>query len=280
MMSRLADWMARRTRGTAGRRPTPVILMYHRVACTRHDPWALAVQPERFGRQMDWLSRHRMVLPMDEFVALMKRDRLPRTAVGLTFDDGYVDNLTAAKPVLERHNLPATVFALGDRQGAEPFWWDELADLVLACPQAKDEQLSIGTETVRLCWKVHQSEQTGEVWHAHAKPREGREAAYLQIWRILQAMSPEGRSEALARLRAVLPEPAGAPALRMTPAQLAKATGDGPLSLGRTWHDPFATVAPDCIAAGSGIGWQSGLLPTSWFAPVARLRLPLRRLER
>ena len=137
MMSRLADWIVRRTRGTAGRRAKPVILMYHRVARARHDPWALAVHPERFEQQMDWLSRHRTVLPMDEFVTLMKRDRLPRTAVGLTFDDGYVDNLTTAKPVLERHNLPATVFALGDRQSVEPFWWDELADLVLACPQAK-----------------------------------------------------------------------------------------------------------------------------------------------
>ena len=49
----------------------------------------------------------------------------------VTFDDGYADNLYEALPVLQRFDIPATVFVSTDAVvQAREFWWDELERLV------------------------------------------------------------------------------------------------------------------------------------------------------
>ena len=61
----------------------------------------------------------------------------------ITFDDGYADVLHHAKPLLERHSVPATVFvatgAIGQRR---EFWWDELGGLFLQ-PGTLPEELEL-----------------------------------------------------------------------------------------------------------------------------------------
>jgi peptidoglycan/xylan/chitin deacetylase (PgdA/CDA1 family) len=86
---------------------SPVILMYHRVAEPPCDPWGLAVN---FEQQMRVLRAHRRPLPMSEFVQRLCLGTLPDRAVGITFDDGYIDNLLNAKSILRRYEIPATFF--------------------------------------------------------------------------------------------------------------------------------------------------------------------------
>ena len=139
MISRMRDALR-------NRQPRPVILMYHRVAIVPHDPWGLAVDPERFEEQMEYVKQHRTPISMDEFVERLRNKTLPENAVAVTFDDGYCDNLINAKPVLSRYGVPATVFlATGFVDQNTSFWWDELATMILASTQAKyDEQLWTG----------------------------------------------------------------------------------------------------------------------------------------
>ena len=48
----------------------------------------------------------------------------------MTFDDGYRDNVHVAKPLLERFEIPATVFVVSAYVDSDrDFWWDELAEL-------------------------------------------------------------------------------------------------------------------------------------------------------
>ena len=109
-------------------RPRPVILMYHRVASPRVDPWDLAVQPERFAAQLEVLRATRRPLAMSEFVDRARRGRLPDDAVAITFDDGYADTLTQARPRLARAGIPATLFLATAFVGQRlEYWWDELA---------------------------------------------------------------------------------------------------------------------------------------------------------
>ena len=52
--------------------------------------------------------------------------------MAITFDDGYVDNLTTASPILTSLNLPATFFVTTGHTGrAQEFWWDELHRVLL-----------------------------------------------------------------------------------------------------------------------------------------------------
>jgi peptidoglycan/xylan/chitin deacetylase (PgdA/CDA1 family) len=56
--------------------------------------------------------------------------------VAITFDDGYADNATTARAVLESVNAHATFFIVtGALESGREFWWDSLEQLVVNLPQ-------------------------------------------------------------------------------------------------------------------------------------------------
>jgi peptidoglycan/xylan/chitin deacetylase (PgdA/CDA1 family) len=215
------------------RRPRPVILMYHRVAFARHDPWGLAVDPERFEEQIAYAKQHRTPMSMEELVDRLQSKTLPANAVAVTFDDGYRDNLVNAKPVLARHGVPATLFlATGFINQNTPFWWDELATMVLASTQAmRDQQLWPG-ETVTLDWGEAERSDLAGGWRASDEPRTARQNAYLAIWRRLQRATAEERDVAMNSLRRRLgtaQDPLGKP---MSSDEIRAFLSDGLVELG------------------------------------------------
>ncbi len=112
---------AREERGCA------VVLMYHSISRRRPDPFNICVDPELFAEQLQLLHDHFRVVSLGELRSALVRDEPLTRAVALTFDDGYRDNLLAAKPLLERHGLPATVFITTGFVGSgRDFWWNEL----------------------------------------------------------------------------------------------------------------------------------------------------------
>jgi peptidoglycan/xylan/chitin deacetylase (PgdA/CDA1 family) len=70
------------------------------------------------------LRKHGYPLSLRELFQGLHEGRLPQRAIVLTFDNGYADRLYAAKPLLERFHIPATVFITTGSLGHE-FWWDE-----------------------------------------------------------------------------------------------------------------------------------------------------------
>lgn len=106
-----------------------VILAYHRVADLDSDPYGLCVTPRYFDEQLDALRKYANPVSLDELARGLTGRTLPKRAVAVTFDDGYADNLHNAKPLLARHEVPATVFAVSGNCGRE-FWWDELNRLL------------------------------------------------------------------------------------------------------------------------------------------------------
>jgi len=121
-----------------GRAPGVRILMYHSVADNASDRWATA--PSTFAAEMELLAARFTVLSLGDAVRSLAARRCPPNAVVLTFDDGYADLLEQAVPVLERHRLPFTVFALSGA-GRESHWepahlrkrlldWEELREVV------------------------------------------------------------------------------------------------------------------------------------------------------
>lgn len=122
------------------------MLLYHRVAETEVDPWGNAVTPERFDRQLEALAAEMRLCSLAELSATAEAGSIPDRSVAVVFDDGYADNLANALPVIERRQVPVTLFVATGFIGKEgPYWWDELTDLLLGRgerPKALDVSLA------------------------------------------------------------------------------------------------------------------------------------------
>lgn len=187
--------MVRRLRSLFPRR-SAVILLYHRVAELAIDPWGLAVSVAHFDQQLNVLARHAAVFPLRELLNRVSAGTAPRRSVAVTFDDGYADNLLTAKPLLERHATPATVFATtGALAGVREFWWDELEALLLSeIPLPTMIELEIQGERCR--WTLSDVAGCGAVagpspdphWRAWLDPPTSRHAVFVELWRRLQLL--------------------------------------------------------------------------------------------
>ncbi len=104
---------------------TAPILLYHRISTTFADPLMLCVTPSCFENHLQFLKKNYNIIPLSELSKLLTTGALKGNEVAVTFDDGYRDNLTNALPLLEKYNIPATIFITTGSLGKKAtFEWD------------------------------------------------------------------------------------------------------------------------------------------------------------
>lgn len=117
------------------------VLMYH--AFGREDENDRFVVPRRaFARQLRLLRLlgYRSI-GFGELAEGLRAKRLPpRRAVVITIDDGYLDNLEVAQPLLRRHGFKATIFLVTGRIGGVNDWSTD--DALLERPLLSREQVA------------------------------------------------------------------------------------------------------------------------------------------
>ncbi len=90
------------------------ILMYHRVSeeCAGVCSPTINVTPARLKEQLSGLlERGFTPWPLERLLrAAEQNEPVPAKVFAVTFDDGFVNNLTAALPILQELNVPATIF--------------------------------------------------------------------------------------------------------------------------------------------------------------------------
>jgi peptidoglycan/xylan/chitin deacetylase (PgdA/CDA1 family) len=106
--------------------------MYHRVAEMALDPHHLAVPPKQFRAEMELLAARFRPLALEELAAAARADELPPGAVAVTFDDGCLDNLVNASPILAQIGVPATFFVSSGALAGGELPWDVLPRIFLA----------------------------------------------------------------------------------------------------------------------------------------------------
>lgn len=127
--------MAYRLINRVGRRKLP-ILIFHQVL-EQPDPLRPGEScAERFGRELEWLTRLFSPLPLSEALDLQRQGNLPADAIALTFDDGYANNVTVAAPLLRKAGIRATFFIASDYLDGGAMWNDLLIEAVRHWPSA------------------------------------------------------------------------------------------------------------------------------------------------
>jgi peptidoglycan/xylan/chitin deacetylase (PgdA/CDA1 family) len=187
--SRLAKYVS--TGVKRRRHPHGLILSYHRIAAPSWDPWSVCVSPEHFERQLAVLSRRAEVVPLSALGSRLRAGRRGRPVIALTFDDGYVDNLHNALPLLEQYDIPATVFiATGWVDHGGPFWWDQLIATVSSIdPLPPMVSVSVGDD--EFVWRPNRA-------RCH---RRERDRLHRALWSRLVAAADDEREVALKQLQ-------------------------------------------------------------------------------
>ena len=200
-MGRMVQGIRRRFVRRQG--PRPLILMYHRVATPAVDPWGLAVHPDRFETHLDVLRLRRTPLAMSELVRRFHDRSLPDDAVAVTFDDGYADNVTEARPRLAAGDVPATIFLAAGAVGQErEFWWDEVARAILGRHDALDCEVAMEGVTCRIAFPAaDRLTNDDRTWRAWQEPRTERQRAFMDVWSRLRRADAADREDAMVHFR-------------------------------------------------------------------------------
>jgi peptidoglycan/xylan/chitin deacetylase (PgdA/CDA1 family)/glycosyltransferase involved in cell wall biosynthesis len=138
--------------GLSGPRCSGAILAYHRVADLTPDSHALCTPPAVFREHMAYVQKHFSPMGLEDLVRAAATGRIPEGAVAITIDDGYLDALTLASPILEELGVPATFFVNTDRID-EPHerWWDILERVFLSdTPVPPQLELMAGGRDLRM----------------------------------------------------------------------------------------------------------------------------------
>ena len=123
------------------------ILIYHQVVA-EFDPMRPGEPTiEVFNWQMALLARYFTPLSLSEAVDRLASGTLPANAVCVTFDDGYLNNLTVAQPILAKYRIPATVYVATAFRNGDNMWNDRIQDL---CADQSRQQLNTAEGPVAL----------------------------------------------------------------------------------------------------------------------------------
>lgn len=114
--------------GTSGNPKKIRVLMYHRIVSDRETSrraWT-CLHVDEFRRQLELLDNWGFTTITFRDYQLFREGKLhlPRKPIILTFDDGYLDTVQYALPLLQEFGMKAVIFVLGDRR-IRTNYWDE-----------------------------------------------------------------------------------------------------------------------------------------------------------
>lgn len=115
-----------------GSKSKVAVLTYHRI-CNKNDDWSLNPLPVKsFKEHLKFLTDSYNIISLDDLVDLVaKREPIHEKTAVLTFDDGYKDNYTNAYPLLEKYDIPATIYLTSKLIGTgELVWADKVGYII------------------------------------------------------------------------------------------------------------------------------------------------------
>ncbi|KAA3618744.1 MAG: hypothetical protein DWQ05_07220 [Calditrichaeota bacterium] len=112
-----------------------LILTYHGVLETGSENYVNrnCVSKDMFEKQMLWLKNNYNPVHLSDLVEMLQgKKKMPPHAVAVTFDDGFHNNYKVAFPVLEKHNVPATIFVTTDfiNTKGEQLWTERIDSII------------------------------------------------------------------------------------------------------------------------------------------------------
>ncbi len=110
---------------------TLTVVLFHRVLPQSHKLWSYAdqnwtVSTDFFKQCIQFFKKHYHVVSIEDIHQAFRGTRpLPKRALLITFDDGWLDNLQYADPILKEENVRALMFVTTGALGRKILNWQE-----------------------------------------------------------------------------------------------------------------------------------------------------------
>ena len=110
-------------------KPGKRVIIYHGVTTNANKRInARFISTEEFEKQLVYFNRYFNVVSLTDYFEESNHPESKFT-VALTFDDGYLNNLTEVLPLLEKYKVPATFFITTIKAKNHQYLWADLLDL-------------------------------------------------------------------------------------------------------------------------------------------------------
>jgi len=111
------------------------VLNYHRVDYSSHRPWlggnVISTSPEEFQKQMKLIADHYHPVTAEDLINSVRTgSKLPKDAILITVDDGYVDFKETIHPITHGFGIRPILFVATHFVGENVFWWDKLHHII------------------------------------------------------------------------------------------------------------------------------------------------------
>lgn len=170
------------------------ISMYHYIRNLKHSryPGIKGLDIDLFQQQLAFFKENFNVVRMEQVIEAVKgKETLPEKALLLTFDDGYIDNFTAAFPLLEEYGLQGSFFVPG-----KVFTTHQMLDVnkihhILAVADSKTLVADVRDKMDFYRGREFDYPSTGELWKEYAVDErfDGKDIIFVK--RMLQTVLPE-----------------------------------------------------------------------------------------
>jgi peptidoglycan/xylan/chitin deacetylase (PgdA/CDA1 family) len=166
------------------------IIAYHRICETDalNDQELVSATCDEFEKQIIHIKKNYSAISFEQLINHLNNDTTPpRNAVIITFDDGFADNYLNAFPILEKYQIPATIFISTDYIDTDKtFWFNLLSRLV---------KLNVGA-----------SFSLDDKRYAVSSKPENQESLLVELLSLMKGKPNKNRLELLIELSKQLPE--------------------------------------------------------------------------
>jgi peptidoglycan/xylan/chitin deacetylase (PgdA/CDA1 family) len=157
------------------------VIMYHGVSENPSPYNKRHTTKNDFIKHLIFLKKYCNIITLNQF--FNKEFKNDKINVALTFDDGYWNNYSIAKPILEELKVPATFFITGINNTNENYLWADFVD-ILAYSNLK-RNLQINTSHFELRNNTYYQQNTNKSLHEFIKHEEAEYETKISLYQNL-----------------------------------------------------------------------------------------------
>lgn len=161
----------------------------------------LCVTPSHFKEHLQILSDYYYPISLRQLRLSIEKRQITQNSVAVTFDDGYADNLWHAAPLLEKYNIPGTVFVTSGLVGKCKETISDTLERIFLLSKSLPAVLTLQIDGKPNKWFLGNSPPHLGSWNITSDHDPSpRHRCYRDFHRILRPMSTEQREEVISEL--------------------------------------------------------------------------------